>query len=152
MQAPRLEVRFDDKGKKDMGNRYVQLCLHPQQFDVLNRAPPRLFLTGPPGTGKTLLLYLQGWLWLTRKHVVHVVSTYPMSRAASYLLEHQLLETMTKTRSSEKTQDVPQVVFHDLDLKSNEGDLEFAISRLENAARAGKLHVITDAVGGKHEK
>ncbi|XP_025112759.1 uncharacterized protein LOC112575255 isoform X1 [Pomacea canaliculata] len=52
--APRLSVKTLGQAVSATGECYTAvITLFPEQVDLLNRATPRLFVTGPPGTGKT---------------------------------------------------------------------------------------------------
>lgn len=100
-------------GLAEVGKRRTRLVLCPEQIDLLSKAPDLAFLTGPPGTGKTTVLVMQGLQWLKKGYDVHVVSTWTSSRAVSYVIECQLLETRdyrNKSESMPKGQDTKSVM------------------------------------------
>ncbi|KAL8612756.1 hypothetical protein ACOMHN_033755 [Nucella lapillus] len=93
---PRLtvEVRTEGEAVAELGLRLARLVLTPEQVDLLQRAPPRAYLTGPPGTGKSVMLILMALGWLHRGWNVQVVSTSQYSIAASRLVHHQIRKTL----------------------------------------------------------
>ena len=48
---PRVEVRTLGEAVAELGRRLACLVLTLQQLDLMQRSPPRVYLTGPPGTG-----------------------------------------------------------------------------------------------------
>ena len=46
-----VEVRTAGQAVAELGRRLAFLVLTQQQFDIMVRSPPLVFLTGPPGTG-----------------------------------------------------------------------------------------------------
>ncbi|XP_025092362.1 uncharacterized protein LOC112562948 isoform X2 [Pomacea canaliculata] len=141
---PRVEVRTMGGGVAETGERLARLTLTPRQVDLLSRAPPLVYLTGPPGTGKTVVLVLAGLRWLREGHDVHVVSTWRESRVASYLIQQQLLRTLTAHG------DVPQrprVVRHGYNISSRQS-LDEAVSHLSAMATDDRcLYVLADEAG-----
>lgn len=126
-----------------VGQRMAQLCLYPNQVQIMNTANPRVFLSGPPGTGKTVMLYLKGVQWLHAGHDVHIVSTWQDSSAACYVLEHQLLHTESIAKMTNR----PSVHRHDFDFDIHiEGDIDVAVDQLKTASLGGQLCVIADEV------
>lgn len=120
----------------------TQLCLYPEQVDIMHRASHRVFLSGPPGTGKTLMLYLKGMQWLKGGNHVHIVNTSPYSRAASYMLQHQLLQV----EPIESAAGHSSVHLHFFGFKNSE-DVESAVQQLKAVSRDGQLYVLVDEVG-----
>lgn len=134
---PRLEIRTPGEGVAEAGNRMTQLCLYPEQMDIMNSADTKIFLSGPPGTGKTVMLYLKGSQWLSAGYTVHIVITCKHSRAASYMLENQLKQKFT------------EVKLHNFDFEEMERDVDNAVKKLENTSPGGQLCVIADEVHDK---
>lgn len=122
------------------GERTASLVLFPQQVDLLNVSPPRVFVTGPPGTGKTVVLTLQGLSWLQRGHDVHVISTCSESRAAAMVIEHHLQQAV----GSESTASA-RVHRHQYDLYKD-GESETAIKSLKSMSQGRQLCVLTDEI------
>lgn len=121
----------------ESGRRVTQICLYPDQVNIMNNNSPRVFVSGPPGTGKTVLLQLKGMQWLKAGHDVHIVSTSKYSRAASYMLEHHLVQSKSRTLCVHR---------HGFDFTNNAEDIGTAISQLERASRDGQLCIIADEV------
>lgn len=138
---PRLELRTKGESVSEAGNRIAQICLYPDQVHVMNSANPRVYLTGPPGTGKTLMLYLKGAEWL-KGDDVHILNTCQNSRASSFMLENQLLQTVSTGMAAAR----PTVIRHDFDFFDEEDDIHTAISVLWTAACNGKLFILADEV------
>lgn len=112
------------------------LVLVPEQVELLNRSPRRVFISGPPGTGKTVVLILQGLTWLRSGHDVHVVSMWPKSRAVSIAIERQLQETVGKKAKS-------RVHRHQWDLK-NIGQVNAPVNNLKSESKGRQLCVLAD--------
>ncbi|XP_070207989.1 uncharacterized protein [Littorina saxatilis] len=91
---PRVEVRTKGEAVSELGRRLALLVLTLQQLDLLNRAPPRVCITGPPGTGKTVVLVLMGLRWLLQGMDVHLLSSSTSTPAISYYTKQQLEETL----------------------------------------------------------
>lgn len=91
--VPRLELRTEGQAVSETGERVARLVLFPEQVELLNLSPLRVFLSGPPGTGKTIMLILQGLNCLQRDYDVRVVSMWPKSRAVSIVIEQQVLKS-----------------------------------------------------------
>ena len=49
---PRVQVRTEGQAVAEHGRRQACLVMTPRQLDLMDRSPPRVFLTGPPGTGR----------------------------------------------------------------------------------------------------
>ena len=49
---PRVQVRTEGQAVAEHGRRQACLVMTPGQLDLMDRSPPRVFLTGPPGTGR----------------------------------------------------------------------------------------------------
>ncbi|XP_025114468.1 uncharacterized protein LOC112576323 [Pomacea canaliculata] len=75
---PRVSVKTLGQAVSWTGEVYTaQITLFPEQVDLLNRAPLRLFVAGPPGTGKTVVLLLMGIrmaeMWPRCLHCEHLL-------------------------------------------------------------------------------
>lgn len=113
------------------------IILTPEQTELLNSSSPLLFLSGPPRTGKTTVLIHQGKKWLECGHDVHIVSTWPKSRAVAIAIEHQIQEFMSPANSSGR------VYQHHFNFKED-GEVETAVRSLESKDRERQLCVIAD--------
>lgn len=137
----------------EAGERMVKLCLYPEQVDILNRAEPRVYLSGPPGTGKTVMLYLKGMQWLIAGHDVHIVNCSKASRAAGYILEHLLQQTLQVPSANEALDHTPltpgTVCRHDYYFENSDGDEDIAALELEKASQNKELCIIADEVEDK---
>lgn len=129
----------------EAGNRITQLCLYPEQLDILNRSERRVFLSGPPGTGKTILLKLQGSVWLKKGHDVHVVSTRRESIASSFLLEYQFKMTLRSLVEGRATK--PKLYRHCFDFVNSSRDIDTAVRQLSTKANKKNLRIIADEIG-----
>ena len=140
-----MEVRTEGEAVSEFGKRLSRLVLTRRQLELMDRAPPRVCLTGPPGVGKTVMLVLMGLQWLLEGHDVRVVSTRPASLAASRVAFYQLDMTMkayTGTSAAAKT--AAAVHFHQFDFYQ-EAEVERAIVDLTaEASREGHLHVLME--------
>nr|KAG5711617.1 hypothetical protein BaRGS_016799 [Batillaria attramentaria] len=139
--TPCVELRMQSEAIAYTGLRMAILTLYPGQLDLANRAGLlRVYLTGPPGTGKTVVLVIKALQWLQQGKDVHLLSTHSNSRAAIYLIHHQLLYMLGAASPGRR------VHAHVFDFLRNEGDVEAAVNTLEAAgkARDGQLYVIAD--------
>ena len=139
---PRVEVRTEGEAVSELGRRLARLVLTFQQLDLMNRAPPRVYITGPPGTGKTVCLLLIGLRWLLQGNDVHIVcsrsGTFAVSRVIQYQLEMTLGADPTASAAS------GNVLVHCFDLFSREADVDVAVRALTAVSRRNALHVLID--------
>ncbi|XP_025114278.1 uncharacterized protein LOC112576203 isoform X2 [Pomacea canaliculata] len=137
---PRLSLKTLHQAVSLTGECYSTLItLFPEQVDLLNTGPPRLFLSGPPGTGKSVLLLLKGRQWLRCGHVVMIVSTGRWSRAVCCMLYHLL-------KTEEVTPGQLWLLQYDF---TREDDVLQAVSDLLQAVKEGSLYIIADEAGYK---
>lgn len=115
------------------------MTLFPEQVDLLNKAPPRLFVFGPPGTGKSVVLLLKATEWLRCGDDVYVVSTWSRSRAASIMLHH-LLQTVKIRQTPGMSLGQPHLLLYDFDVEH----VKKAVNDLSQETRGGSLHVIAE--------
>lgn len=145
VSSPRLTIRTQGEGVSETGERMARLVLLPEQLELLNLPPRHVFLTGPPGTGKTVLLLLQGLQWLQHDHDVHVVSMWTGSRAASIVIEHELVKTMALWSSEKKFS--KNVVRHHCDGVQERDVIAFARNLVTSLETGCELHVLVDEAG-----
>nr|KAG5693114.1 hypothetical protein BaRGS_014064 [Batillaria attramentaria] len=113
------------------------ITLYPDQLDLVTRQDLRLvFVWGPPGTGKTVVLTIKGRQWRDMDKDVHLLSSHPKSFAATSLIEHQLLASLTASTPR-------RVHVHKYDF-SHGKDVDTAVDELAAAAKDGELYVIAD--------
>ncbi|XP_025114280.1 uncharacterized protein LOC112576204 [Pomacea canaliculata] len=137
---PRLSLKTLHQAVSLTGECYSTLItLFPEQVDLLNTGPPRLFLSGPPGTGKSVLLLLKGRQWLRCGHVVLIVSTGWWSRAACCMLYHLL-------KTEEVTPGQLWLLQYDF---TREDDVLQAVSDMLQAVKEGSLYILADEAGYK---
>ena len=135
-------MRTEGQAVAQLGWMLARLVLTPQQLHLTRTAPPRVFVTGPPGTGKTVVLALMGLKRLLAGEDVRVVSTWPVSLAASRLIHHQLHRTLQACRAPSRP--VGRLHFDSYDLFQCETDVERAVSELTTASRGGRLNILMD--------
>lgn len=116
------------------------MTLFPEQVDLLNKAPPRLFMFGPPGTGKSVVLLLKATEWLRCGDDVYVVSTWSGSRAASSMLYHLLLQTVQIIQTPGTPLGQPRLLLYDFEVEH----VKKAVNDLSQETRGGSLHVIAE--------
>ena len=144
---PRVEVRTDGEAVSELGQRLAYLVLTSQQVGLMNRGPPKLCVSGPPGTGKTIVLVLMGLRWLRQGHDVYVFSPYPESRAASYMIRHQLLMTLRESHTASTTTAPGDVKLQLYDFHDGEAEFARAVEDLSKAAQGGTLRILMDEAG-----
>ncbi|XP_025115937.1 uncharacterized protein LOC112577155 isoform X2 [Pomacea canaliculata] len=142
--SPLMEVRNRGDGVSEVGNRLRKLVLTPQQIDLLVTAPSRVFLSGPCGTGKTVVLVLMALQWLYQGHDVHIVSSWVLGLAASYLVHHQLEGTMQAYQN--RSQPTGKVHIHFYNFQKGEEEVTKSINDLVNFAKNETLHIVMDEV------
>lgn len=142
--APRLQIKTEWEGVSETGERMARLVLLPEEVELLNRSPRRVFLTGPPGTGKTVLLILQGLNWLQRGYDVHVVSSWSASRAVSYVIDHQLQRTMA-TWSPDIIINRPSAHYHEYEKDQEKNEVIKCL--MKSADGRNPVCVIADEAG-----
>ncbi|XP_025112758.1 uncharacterized protein LOC112575254 [Pomacea canaliculata] len=150
--SPRLCVKTLGQAVSWTGECYTALItLFPEQVDLLNTAPLRVFVAGPPGTGKTVVLLLMGTEWLRCGHDVYIVSSFADSRASCIMLYHLLLQslnTLNKQVAGGTTPGQLHILQYEFDQTQDE-DVEKAVNDLTQAARGGSVYVIADEAGGE---
>lgn len=139
-----MEVRNRGDGVSEVGNRLRKLVLTPQQIDLLVTAPSRVFLSGPCGTGKTVVLVLMALQWLHQGHDVHIVSSWVLGLAASYLVHQQLEGTMQAYQN--RSQPTGKVHIHFYNFQKGEEEVTKSINDLVNFAKNETLHIVMDEV------
>ncbi|XP_025097937.1 uncharacterized protein LOC112566159 [Pomacea canaliculata] len=145
----RLSVKTLGQAVSWTGECYTaQITLFPEQVQLLNMAPSRLFVAGPPGTGKTVVLLLKSTDWFLCGHAVHIVSTWRGSRAASIMLYH-LLQTVSTQGAAGVAPGEIHIHHYDFDQVL---DLEEAVDDLSEMASGGPLYVIADEAGPEYRK
>ncbi|XP_070202814.1 uncharacterized protein [Littorina saxatilis] len=138
----RVEMRTAGQAVAELGRRLTFLVLTLQQLDLMNRDPPRAFITGAPGTGKTVVLVLQGSRWLRQGHDVHVLSTVYDTRAISTSIKQQLEMSLSASPTPSLTPG--SVSYHRYDFYNREEDVEQAVTDLVACVKNGHLHVLVD--------
>lgn len=138
--SPRMCIKTLSDAVWFTGDCYAQITLFPEQVELLNLAPPRVFLTGPPGTGKTVVLQLMAMEWQVNGNDVQILSTWHRSRSACKMLHHLLQQTPGNSRP------VGRVLYKQYDF-INGKDTERAVMEMTKEAGDGPLYVIADEVG-----
>lgn len=152
----------------EAGDRIARIVLVPEQIELLNASPPRVFIVGPPGTGKTVCLILQGLVWLKRGHDVHILSTWSKSLVASILIERQLSKTLKALVKEEselvgsnspvdesastwnetvKEPNDPQIHRHNFDFRYKVDDVTTSADVLSKACKRNVLCILADEAG-----
>lgn len=142
---PGVRIKTLKEAVAHVGYCYGDLnTLTPNQIELLERAPQRVFMAGPPGTGRSTVLLRMAKKWLTDNNNVHVLSTWDCSLAASYQLYYRLQETLnpkyTDLNLSEKVKLVKT------NFRARE-DMEKTLSDLAQVANSGPVYIIADEVG-----
>ncbi|KAL8624556.1 hypothetical protein ACOMHN_005857 [Nucella lapillus] len=143
-----VEVRTEGEALAELGMRLARLVLTLEQVDLLDRAPPRVFLTGPPGTGKSVMLILMSVVWLHRGWDVQVVSLTEGSEAASRLVYHQIRKTLKHGSGVQAASTTGRVRFHSFPLHEDyfgvKVTMETVVETLTKASRGQPLCVVMD--------
>ncbi|XP_070206633.1 uncharacterized protein [Littorina saxatilis] len=142
---PRVEVRTEGEAVAELGRRLARLVVTRQQLDLVNQAQPLVCITGPPGTGKTIVLVLMGLRWLHQGEDVDILSPYFESRAASYLIQYQLNETL-KANSVDASK-TGKVHLRNYDFNSGETEAYRAANELCAEGSKRQLNIILDEAG-----
>ena len=135
-------MRTEGQAVSETHDRLTRVALYPSQIQVLQQGGQLVCLTGPPGTGKTLMLTLEGMEWLRQNRHVHIASLEETSRAASFLIFHQLRETARRILGEEATR---RVHLHLLDMMYHP---KTGVRELEAASSNGELCVLADEAEG----
>ncbi|XP_025113046.1 uncharacterized protein LOC112575403 [Pomacea canaliculata] len=141
----RLSIKTLGQAVSFTGECYTSvITLFPEQVQLLNTAPSRLFVAGPPGTGKSVVLLLMGIEWLRWLHDVYIVSTGMWSRAACSMLYNMLLSTMLLKMTTKVSPNQLHYLQYDF---TQSTDVEKAIRDLSQTASGRPLYIIADEAG-----
>ncbi|XP_025113150.1 uncharacterized protein LOC112575472 isoform X2 [Pomacea canaliculata] len=139
---PRVSVKTLGQAVWWTGECYTAvITLFPEQVHLLNKADPRVFVSGPPGTGKTVVLQLMAIEWLRCGHSVYIVSAWWWSSAASIMLHHLLQKTVEEQQKLGQSPGQLHLLQYDFRQEKN---VKRAVNDLSQAAMGGSLYVIAD--------
>lgn len=131
----------------------VRFVLYPEQISLLNQAPLHAFIVGPPGTGKTVALVLHGLNCLQRGCDVYVVSVWSKSKAASFLIETQIQNTMATWTAEQASTRGANVTRLEYDFANSNAEFKGAIETLTTAGQTGgQMCILADEVGPEYGK
>lgn len=147
IMSARLSLRTLGDAVSAAGKAFTCMALYPEQINLLNSSPPRVFLAGPPGTGKTLVLLLKGAESLRHGNKIHVLSTWAYGRSANIMLCHLLKQTVEQLSDSKSANiSLSHLELHHLDLEDEESTTK-AVSYMADKADNSLLHVLVDEAG-----